>query len=108
MRLPSMTTPEPLISLGACLVHGLKGSGWRMVEKTLTTEFSILGAASAGWSRAVAPQAADARAPAINTKPRKEGRLDRVMRGFCAPICRRLKTRAERCPAGRNAGRNLN
>ena len=27
MRLPSITTPEAVTSLGACLVQGLKGSG---------------------------------------------------------------------------------
>src|ERR1700753_2047642 len=40
IRLPSITTPEAVASLGACLVHGLKGSGYRMVEKIFTTEFS--------------------------------------------------------------------
>src|SRR5690348_8067580 len=40
MRLPSMTTPVPVTSDGACLVQGLKKSGYRTVEKTLTTEFS--------------------------------------------------------------------
>src|SRR5438270_11525299 len=49
MRLPSITTPEPVASLGACLAQGLKGSGYRNVEKTFTTAFSTLaGAAGAG------------------------------------------------------------
>src|ERR1700760_2016464 len=42
MRLPSMTTPEPVTSLGADLVQGLNGSGYRSVENTLTTAFSTL------------------------------------------------------------------
>src|SRR5215472_6343688 len=41
MRLPSMMTPLLVYSTGACLVHGLYGSGYRTVEKTFTTEFSI-------------------------------------------------------------------
>jgi hypothetical protein len=40
MRLPSMTTPEPVTSCGVALVQGLYGSGRRSVEKILTTEFS--------------------------------------------------------------------
>src|ERR1035438_9153100 len=44
MRFPSMTTPLPVASPGACLFQGLKTSGWRMVVKTLTTEFSTEGA----------------------------------------------------------------
>src|SRR5882757_2274436 len=55
MRLPSMTTPEPVTSLGACLVQGLKGSGYRRVENTLTTAFSTFtGTAGAGSCAAVA------------------------------------------------------
>src|SRR4051812_7847933 len=55
MRLPSITTPEPVASLGACLAQGLKGSGYRNVEKTFTTAFSTLaGAAGAGFCAAVA------------------------------------------------------
>src|SRR5437879_5592343 len=40
MRLPSITIPVPVTSAGACLVQGLKKSGYRAVEKTFTTEFS--------------------------------------------------------------------
>ena len=52
--MPSITMPVPLISRGACLVQGFNRSGPRTVEKTLTTEFSMLlpvagaGAAGAG------------------------------------------------------------
>src|ERR1700692_2844839 len=53
MRLPSITTPDPVISLGACLVQGLKGSGYRNVENTLTTAFSTLAGTAAGsWAAA--------------------------------------------------------
>src|SRR4051812_32587092 len=48
MRLPSMTTPVPVMSRGACFVQGLKGSGARTLAKIFTTEFSTgfdLGAA---------------------------------------------------------------
>src|SRR3954453_1632409 len=41
MRLPSMTTPLPVDSLGASLSHGLYGFGSRMVENTFTTERAI-------------------------------------------------------------------
>src|ERR1700722_9569627 len=40
MRLPSITTPEPVISVGACLVQGRERSGLRTVENTFTTAFS--------------------------------------------------------------------
>src|ERR1700732_462211 len=63
MRLPSITTPDPVASLGACLVQGLKGAGYRMVEKTLTTEFSMAAAASTGCACAAAATAADTDAP---------------------------------------------
>src|ERR1700730_17523686 len=53
MRLPSITTPEPVTSLGACLVQGLNGSGYRNVENTLTTAFSTLAGTAAGsWAAA--------------------------------------------------------
>src|SRR6185312_2092351 len=48
MRLPSMTTPEAVISRGACLVHGRNGAGARTVAKIFTTEFSIVSALGAG------------------------------------------------------------
>jgi hypothetical protein len=54
MRLPSITTPEAVTSLGACLVQGLNGSGKRMVANTFTTEFSIAGARSVSADRAAA------------------------------------------------------
>jgi len=41
MRLPLITAPLPVISVGSFFVHGLSGSGERMVAKILTTEFSI-------------------------------------------------------------------
>src|SRR5690242_19022110 len=41
MRLPSITTPLPVDSLGASLSHGLYGFGSRMVENTFTTERAI-------------------------------------------------------------------
>src|ERR1700722_18797028 len=68
MRLPSITTPEAVTSLGACLVQGLKGSGYRMVAKTLTTEFSIADVRSASAARAVETSAAAA--PRQQTKQR--------------------------------------
>src|SRR5260370_29485718 len=108
MRLPSITTPDPVTSLGACLVHGLKGSGYRMVEKTLTTEFSMEDDASAGWACAAAPRATDTDAPYARHRPRRDSRWDRVIRRIRVPICRPLKRRAERGPAVRNVGRNLN
>jgi len=40
MRLPSMTIPVALPSREVCLAQGLPRSGRRMVENTLTTEFS--------------------------------------------------------------------
>jgi hypothetical protein len=40
MRLPSITTPLPVIWLAACFVQGFHTSGSRFVEKTFTTEFS--------------------------------------------------------------------
>jgi hypothetical protein len=43
MRLPLIIAPLPEISVGSCLVQGRDGSGWRTVEKTLTTEFSTAG-----------------------------------------------------------------
>src|SRR3984885_4613028 len=82
MRLPSMTTPDPVTSLGACLVQGLKGSGYRMVEKTLTTEFSMGEAVSAGWACAAAPRATDTDAPHARHRPRRNNRWDRVIRRF--------------------------
>src|SRR5690242_3652057 len=42
MRLPSITTPLPVDSLGASLSHGLYGLGLRMVEKTFTTELAMV------------------------------------------------------------------
>src|SRR6266850_4459184 len=109
MRLPSITTPDPLTSLGACLVQGLKGSGYRMVEKTLTTEFSMAGGVSAGWACGAAPKATDTDAPYPTMhRPRKDSRFNRVIRGIRVPICRPLKRRAARCPAGRNVGHNPN
>ena len=38
MRLPSITTPEPVTLDGDCLFHGLKGSGLTRVAKIFTTE----------------------------------------------------------------------
>ena len=38
IRLPSMTTPVPLTSIGFCLVHGRTGLGSRIWLNTLTTE----------------------------------------------------------------------
>src|SRR6266404_3482642 len=102
IRLPSITTPDPLTSLGACLVQGLKGSGNRMVEKTLTTEFSMGDDVSAGWACAAAPRATETDAPYARHRPRRDSRLHRVIRRIRVPICRPLKRRAERCPAGRN------
>jgi hypothetical protein len=40
MRLPLITTPLAVISLGSFFVHGLVGSGCRRVAKIFTTEFS--------------------------------------------------------------------
>src|SRR5437667_12752804 len=40
MRLPLITVPLAVISLGSFFVQGLLGSGWRRVAKIFTTEFS--------------------------------------------------------------------
>src|SRR5207244_5488722 len=40
MRLPLITVPLAVISLGSFFVQGLVGSGWRRVAKIFTTEFS--------------------------------------------------------------------
>src|SRR4029453_18224089 len=40
IRLPLMTAPLAVISVGSFFVHGLVGSGCRRVAKIFTTEFS--------------------------------------------------------------------
>src|SRR5438874_8401062 len=40
MRLPLITAPLAVISVGSLLLQGLVGSGWRRVAKIFTTEFS--------------------------------------------------------------------
>src|SRR3569833_4624609 len=78
MRLPSMTTPEPVTSFGADLVHGLKGSGYRNVENTLTTAFSTLaGTAGAGSRAAVASEV---------TKRKPRSRRDVILRGILVRV----------------------
>src|ERR1700688_4978707 len=72
MRLPSITTPDPVISLGACLAQGLNGSGNRMVEKTLTTEFSMGDDVSAGWACAAAPRATETDATHARHRPSRD------------------------------------
>src|SRR5207248_8741132 len=42
MRLPAMTVPLAVISVGSLFVHGLAGSGERSVAKIFTIEFSTL------------------------------------------------------------------
>ncbi len=55
IRLPSMTTPVPLASLGLCLVQGLVRSGNRIVAVIFTTESRIFAsAASSSAAAAVA------------------------------------------------------
>jgi hypothetical protein len=57
MRLPSMTTPDPVTLWGACLVQGLNGSGRRMVLNTLITEFSMRAETAGETVSAPAPAA---------------------------------------------------
>src|SRR5438132_693184 len=40
MRLPLITAPLAVMSVGSFFVQGLLGSGWRRVAKIFTTEFS--------------------------------------------------------------------
>src|SRR5438309_4260821 len=40
MRLPLITAPLAVMSLGSFFAQGLVGSGWRRVAKIFTTEFS--------------------------------------------------------------------
>src|SRR5579871_5343526 len=40
MRLPSITTPLPVTSAGEAFSQGRNTSGYRVVEKILTTEFA--------------------------------------------------------------------
>src|SRR5215831_9160444 len=42
MRLPSMTTPLPVTSLGELFSQGRNISGYRVVEKILTTELATV------------------------------------------------------------------
>ena len=61
MRLPSITTPLPVTSLGELFSHGRNISGYRVVEKILTTEFattSKLVSALAGTAAVVSGLAA--------------------------------------------------
>src|SRR6202451_1378862 len=84
MRLPSITTPDAVTSLGACLVQGLKGSGERMVEKIFTTEFSSAG----GWAASPARAAAACAAPMnASPNPRRTMRFDRAMDISCVLFC---------------------
>ena len=49
MRLPLITTPEPVESCGDCLAQGLKVSGARDVANTFTTELvKAFGTAATG------------------------------------------------------------
>src|SRR5271154_3497977 len=75
MRLPSITTPEAVASLGACLVQGLNGSGKRMVEKIFTTEFSNAG----DWSASAACGAACAAPMNDRPRPKRTMRFEHAM-----------------------------
>src|SRR5215472_1601486 len=76
IRLPSMTTPEPVASIGAALLQGRATSGRRMVENTLTTALSAswaiagLGSAAAFAAAAAAVSSAPASSQLQNTRRR--------------------------------------
>src|SRR5271167_986254 len=83
MRLPSITTPEAVASLGACLAQGLNGSGRRMVEKIFTTEFSNAG----DWSASAACGAACAAPTHETLKARRTMRFEHAMTTSCVLFC---------------------
>src|SRR5580692_11444313 len=77
MRLPSMTTPEPLASIGADLPQGRATSGRRMVENTFTT------AVSAAWVMALLAAAAFGSAAMLGVVVTAARQTSRTIRRLC-------------------------